>query len=191
MDVYFRVRGLVPIPAYLPLLLVSWKEFRNPWVTWPAGAALVLLGFWLRLSSVRHLGKSVRSPKPVARRMVVTGPYAWLRNPVYAATLLIALGFAALSKLLWYAPALFGFLLVHYTLVIRAEEAKLEELYGEEYRAYARRVPRWIPRPPKEPGAGEPEAWGAVWRREWKLAAALAAAAGLMAAKGLVRGIGA
>lgn len=185
-DGYFRWRGVIPIPAYLPLLLVAWKEFRNPWVTWPAGLALILAGFALRLFAVRHLGKSVRSPQMVARKLVTSGPYAWTRNPVYLATLLLAAGFAVSSKLLWYAPALVLLLAVHYSIVARAEEGKLGELYGDEFRAYAARVSRWLPTRPASPAPGTPEPWSGVFRREWKLGVAIVAGVGLIVLKGLV-----
>ena len=96
-----------------------------------------LVGLWLRAWAAGHLAKN--------QQLVNTGPYAYLRNPLYLGTLLVAAGLALASR----APLLallFGsvFVLV-YLPVIEQEEQHLRALFPE-FEEYARRVPLLRPR---------------------------------------------
>ena len=79
-------------------------------------------------------------------RLATFGPYAWTRNPLYFGSSLLALGFAVMS---WNVFAA-GLLLIPsgliYPRVIRSEEAHLERLFGEEFRAYRSAVPCFVPK---------------------------------------------
>lgn len=76
-------------------------------------------------------------------RLVTTGPYAWLRNPMYLGHLIFFLGLALLlSGLAW---LVFGVHLLWFDRRARADEAHLLALFGAPYRAYMDRVKRWIP----------------------------------------------
>jgi protein-S-isoprenylcysteine O-methyltransferase Ste14 len=76
---------------------------------------------------------------------MTTGPYAYTRNPVYVAELALWLGWATLFGGL---VILLGFvvLTVVIILVLPREERGLEKLFGETYRQYQTRVPRWLGR---------------------------------------------
>lgn len=107
-----------------------------------AGAALVL---WC-LSSFVFIGKGTPAPFDPPRRLVVRGPYRFVRNPMYIGAGLALVGAALFyrsSGLLVYAGA---FLLVLHLFVVFHEEPTLERLFGEDYAAYGRRVRRWLPR---------------------------------------------
>ena len=88
------------------------------------------------------------TPAPVAptRRLVVTGLYRFVRNPMYLAVLALILGQALLLgswELATYgAVVALGFQL----FVLGYEEPTLRRTYGAEYEAFTRAVPRWIPR---------------------------------------------
>ena len=107
-----------------------------------AGAALAL-GSILTFVT---LGKGTPAPFDPPRRLVVRGPYAWLRNPMYLGAG-AALGGAALYyaslPLLAYAAA---FLLAMHLTAVGYEEPALRAAFGEPYREYCRRVGRWLPR---------------------------------------------
>ena len=77
-------------------------------------------------------------------RLVTDGPYRWLRNPMYAGHLVF---FAGLALVLgsWIGAAVFAFHAVWFDRRVKEDEARLAELFGEPYRAYCRRVKRWIP----------------------------------------------
>jgi protein-S-isoprenylcysteine O-methyltransferase Ste14 len=82
-------------------------------------------------------------------RVVATGPYRWVRNPIYLAALLIVLGEAWLflsPPLLAYAGAMAVFF---HLFVVSYEERTLRRRFGDTYLEYRRTVPRWIPRSPQ------------------------------------------
>lgn len=88
------------------------------------------------------------TPAPVfpTRRLVVTGLYLYVRNPMYVAVVSAILGQALIFgsvRLLEYA--VFVWLLVH-IFVLAYEEPKLRASFGSEYERYCSQVPRWIPR---------------------------------------------
>lgn len=82
-------------------------------------------------------------------RLVTGGVYAWVRNPIYSAFLLICAGallFACNLWLLLLPVAFWTFLTV---LMKHTEEKWLKDTYGADYAAYCRRTNRCIPRPPR------------------------------------------
>lgn len=113
-----------------------------------AGGAIAL---WSILSFA-IVGRGTPAPFDPPRRLVVRGPYAVVRNPMYVGAGL-ALGGASLFyqsvALLAYAAAFF---LVVHLFVVLYEEPTLRRTFGAEYAAYCRRVRRWWPRPAYEKG---------------------------------------
>jgi hypothetical protein len=76
-------------------------------------------------------------------RLVTSGPYAVVRNPMYLGHLIFFLGLALLvSGVAW---VVFAGHAVWFDRRARADEAHLLDLFGEPYRDYLRRVARWIP----------------------------------------------
>lgn len=91
-----------------------------------------------------------------------SGPYAWTRNPLYFGSLLIGIGLAVATARWEVGVLLALFLAIVYVPVIRTEAARLAEAHPEEYADYARDVPLFLPRPPKQRSVDE----GAFsWRR--------------------------
>ena len=113
------------------------------------GLAILVVASVLNLASGRAMalrGDGTPLPTACARRLVVAGPYAYLRNPMAVFGLAQGVGVAvALGSWLVLAYVAAGGVLWH--LAIRpAEEADLEGRFGEPYRAYRRHVRCWIPR---------------------------------------------
>ena len=75
---------------------------------------------------------------------MTTGPYARMRNPLYAGNMLMAAGFGALSHPLlaavWSATCV-----GYYSVIVGWEEQRLLEHHGAEFALYCQRVPRWMP----------------------------------------------
>lgn len=78
-------------------------------------------------------------------RLAVTGPYARLRHPQYAGILLIMVAFLLQWPTLVTA-VMFPVLAVAYRRLAIAEEREVETQFPDEYAAYERRTPRFIPR---------------------------------------------
>jgi protein-S-isoprenylcysteine O-methyltransferase Ste14 len=101
--------------------------------------------------------------------LTVSGPYAFLRHPLYLGTLLVAAGFAAMAASAPAAIVFAGFLVGYFAYYLpykeRIECARLEALYGDAFRRYAVAVPALAPRiHPYRPLAGEATA-SPAWAR--------------------------
>ena len=105
-----------------------------------AGLPVSVLGLTLRAWAAGHLEKNTT--------LTESGPYAWVRNPLYMGTLTAAAGFVIASRR-WELGVLFAavFLLI-YLPVVELEEQYLAVLFPD-FTSYARRVPKLIPRPPR------------------------------------------
>jgi len=97
--------------------------------------------------AVRHLGKQWRIEAALSEdhELVQTGPYRWVRHPIYASMLgmLLAFGFV----LDWWPMMIVGliFFLIGLEIRIRAEDRLLAERFGETFAGYRSRVPAYIP----------------------------------------------
>ncbi|MBI4004438.1 MAG: isoprenylcysteine carboxylmethyltransferase family protein [Candidatus Omnitrophica bacterium] len=146
---------MLPLIGALPWWLH--RRFEGPWVwhnnfwqwlgLWLIANGVGLAGWCVNLFNVA--GQGTPAPFDPPTQFVASGPYRYVRNPMMLGMFLILGGEVALyqSRAVWI-----------YTLVLMAgaysfvrfwEEPELERRFGEAYREYKRRVPRWIPRPPR------------------------------------------
>jgi protein-S-isoprenylcysteine O-methyltransferase Ste14 len=105
-------------------------------------------GEYLRFMTLSHAGPYMRTRIIAADRLIMTGPYAHVRNPLYLGNFFIMCGALVMSWtwfpwLMLIAIAMFA---VQYHLIMRFEEHFLEEKFGDQYREYRSSVPRFIPR---------------------------------------------
>jgi protein-S-isoprenylcysteine O-methyltransferase Ste14 len=77
-------------------------------------------------------------------RLVTTGPYRFVRNPMYLGHLVFFLGLALLLAS-WPAWLVFAVHLLWFDRRARRDEAHLQELFDGTYDAYRARVKRWLP----------------------------------------------
>lgn len=135
----------------LPYLLGYW-HFHQPlpfwWIAQTAGVLLICGGLIPLVGSFAEFFKAGGTPVPVASppTLVVTGCYRYVRNPIYVGFTVILAGQALLlgsAGLLEYAVAAWA---VGAAAVRCYEEPVLTRKFGDEYRAYRRAVPAWIPR---------------------------------------------
>jgi protein-S-isoprenylcysteine O-methyltransferase Ste14 len=100
----------------------------------------IVAGFWLLASSWPVLYKAVQENK-----LATYGPYARIRHPQYVAFVLVMFGFL----LQWptiITLLMFPILVWIYARLARAEEQEVEASFGDQWREYAARTPRFIPR---------------------------------------------
>lgn len=121
---------------------------QYPWnyvVSLPLLAGGVLLWIW----AVLQFAKAKGTPVPVSppAKLVDTGPYAYVRNPMLLGVFLILFAVAILigssSLLFVFAPAFVGCSILEFKLI---EEPELDKRIGEEYREYKRKTPFLIPK---------------------------------------------
>lgn len=110
-----------------------------------AGAALALTC----ILTFVFAGKGTPAPFDPPRRLVVQGPYRFVRNPMYFGAGLALAGAALFYQsipLLGYAG---GFLLITHLFVVLYEEPTLQRTFERDYEAYCRQVGRWWPGRPR------------------------------------------
>ncbi len=114
------------------------------------GVALgwLLIAFWAFLFAWALLtfarSRTTIVPNRPAARLVVGGPYALTRNPMYLSMASLYLGIAVLVNTGWPLILFPGVILLMQSQVIRKEERYLEDAFGLDYRAYRSRVRRWL-----------------------------------------------
>jgi protein-S-isoprenylcysteine O-methyltransferase Ste14 len=146
----FRYRSIVPLPL-IAILFLCLRPGRIPSlqaVLVAAGLLIALTGEALRIHAVgfASCGTSGRENFLKARELNTTGLYSITRNPLYWGNFLIFSGLLIVYSNLtaWLIGVLF--LAAHYHFIVLAEENFLSETHGDPYRAYCRRVRRWLPR---------------------------------------------
>jgi protein-S-isoprenylcysteine O-methyltransferase Ste14 len=119
----------------------------------------VVVGVLLFASTLRRFateGKGTLAPWDPPRKLVVHGPYRYVRNPMISGVLIIILGEALvlLSKShFWWFLTFFAINAVYIPLL---EEPMLQSRFGDSYTEYRRHVPRLIPRfTPWQPKASQ------------------------------------
>lgn len=165
----FRHRSAVLLPAAGPILLGLLQPAPPDATEALLGLSLAGAGVATRLWAVRAIGKRARVRHAGAKQLLLAGPYARVRNPLYVGNAALTLGLAVLAGAGWSALVSLAVLVVVYALVVRHEEGVLAGQFGDEYAAFRAAVPRWLPRlrPTALTGAPcEPWPWPEVLRRE-------------------------
>jgi protein-S-isoprenylcysteine O-methyltransferase Ste14 len=142
--------GLVLV--LLPARVLSWSGIAAPAAFGPAqalGMAIAALGGSVAAWSILAfalLGRGTPAPFDPPRRLVVRGPYRFVRNPMYLGAAVAVLG----AALAYGSPALATyaavFLLAMHAFVVGYEEPTLRATFGDEYTRYCSEVRRWRPR---------------------------------------------
>ncbi len=131
----------------------------------PLSLGMILVGLALRTWAGGCAGLHTRTARIEAPRLVTGGPFAYVRNPIYLASVVLGLGMVLLIGdpfLFALYLAVFAFL---YGFIVPAEERYLRTKFGGSYEEYCRNVPRVLPRlrpwPGRQPSGFEPRAlWG-------------------------------
>ena len=142
--------ALVALPAVLRGVEVLLGVPRVLLPGGPAAGAVLLVAasaFGVRCAFAMARGEGTPVPFEAAARLVVTGPYRLVRNPMALSGTTQALGVALLVGSPLYCAVPFAGGLLWHVVVRPSEERFLESLFGEEYRAYRAAVPLWLPRP--------------------------------------------
>ena len=105
------------------------------------GAALAL---WC-IFTFASLGRGTPAPFDPPRRLVIRGPYRFVRNPMYIGAGLALAGAALFCQSLPLLSYTVVFFLVAHLFVLWYEEPTLRRTFGQEYDAYTERVRRWWP----------------------------------------------
>jgi protein-S-isoprenylcysteine O-methyltransferase Ste14 len=127
---------------------------RDPWRAGGSGlgALVVGAGIGVLMLCVRDflvVGRGTLAPWDAPRRLVIVGLYRYVRNPMYVGVLLIILGVALCTG----SPLVLAYAAIvaaaFHLRVILYEEPTLARDFPGDWPAYAAKVSRWLPRPPR------------------------------------------
>ena len=159
-QLFITARTIVYICGFMTLLLwlvPSWIGL-DPSLEFPSttplrwlGVIPLAIGAIIAVFCFVHFvarGRGTPAPFDAPRRLVITGPYRYVRNPMYVGTGLFIAGCAILfwefsTALLWYAIAI---ALAVNVFILAYEEPTLLSKFDADYREYCRNVRRWLPR---------------------------------------------
>jgi protein-S-isoprenylcysteine O-methyltransferase Ste14 len=137
---------------YLPTRVLSWSGIVRPTAMEAPqimgmiiGGIGAVIALWC-IFTFAWIGRGTPAPFDPPRRLVIRGPYRFVRNPMYIGAALSLAGAALFYEsisLLAYGAI---FLLASHLFVVSYEEPKLRRTFGPEYEAYCHRVSRWWPR---------------------------------------------
>lgn len=121
-------------PIFTPSLALGW-----------IGAALTAIGIGFAIWARVNLGRNW-SPRPAAKEhheLVTTGPYAYVRHPIYTGIMLAALGTALTSSI--FGIGMLIFISIAFALRINKEEKIMLDLFPEQYPEYQKHTKRLVP----------------------------------------------
>jgi protein-S-isoprenylcysteine O-methyltransferase Ste14 len=141
-----RIARRIRVPLGFAFALIYLWRARPTWLSLSMGALVAALGLVIRAIASGHVDKN--------EDLAMTGPYAYVRNPLYLGSIIIAAGFAVAARDTLIAILLVLAFVLIYVPTIRSEEQYLRGRFVE-FDAYAQRVPRLFPRTLHLSGMGE------------------------------------
>lgn len=157
-----QARAIAVLPGnatlVVPALIMIFID--GPRVGWGLGGAAAVLVALLGLALIgaglavwlwtvllfARVGRGTLAAWDPTSRLVVVGPYRHLRNPMISAVATLLVGEAVFLGSFWILAWAGSFIAINHAYFLLAEEPGLERRFGDEYRAYKRNVPRWLPR---------------------------------------------
>ena len=142
---FFKYRSYTPIP--IGIMIVYFARPEPPYAY--IGTLLLLTGETIRIWSISYAGGETRTRNVGAKKLCASGPYAFVRNPLYVGNMFMYVGivFIAGAANIWLMIVMtLAFFIIQYSLIIALEEEKLYELFGQEYQTYKNNVPAVFPR---------------------------------------------
>jgi protein-S-isoprenylcysteine O-methyltransferase Ste14 len=131
-------RKIRRIPLFIgALLLVIFAKPQYPGIL--IGMVLIFLGEGIRIWAAGHLQKN--------EVLTVTGPYAYVKNPLYIGSILITAGFCILADSVYLLAAAFFMFCFHYIPYKKKVEGdRMKKIFGSQYEDYDGKVPDYLPR---------------------------------------------
>jgi protein-S-isoprenylcysteine O-methyltransferase Ste14 len=131
-------RKIRRIPLFIgAFLLVIFAKPQFPGIL--IGMMLIFLGEGIRIWAAGHLQKN--------EVLTVTGPYAFVKNPLYIGSIFITAGFCILADNIYFLAAAFFMFCFHYIPYKRRVEGdRLRKIFGDRFDDYDQKVPDYLPR---------------------------------------------
>ena len=160
----FKYRSYTPIPFLILMLIFQ----QSTPLTLIIGFAVALIGELIRFWGVSWAGSETRTTGGVGGTfLIINGPFAYVRNPLYVGNILLYRGLGIMSFALFPYLQIVAiiFFLIQYYFIVSEEEKYLLEKFKDDYKDYRKNVPAFFPRlfpyknsnivqPPRNPKAG-------------------------------------
>ena len=143
--IIFKYRSYTPIPFLIVMVIFA----RPDSVSLAAGFVVMVAGELIRFWGVSIVGAETRTTGTVGGTYLITsGPFAYVRNPLYLGNMLMYAGVGIMSLALfpWLLIAAVIWFYVQYYLIVTREEVYLRERFGSDYEEYCTNVRRFLPR---------------------------------------------
>ncbi len=134
---YIRFNEILRQVIGLLLVAVCAYFARPDTGTVSVGLALAVLGQVFRIYAAGYIFKN--------KQLATTGPYALVRHPLYLGNFIILIGFTIASANLYVVAGVVVFFLIWYPAAIAYEDSKLENIFGDEWRAWSGNIRAIIP----------------------------------------------
>ena len=139
----FRQRSWLPVPLALALLAATQANPHENLIH-ALGLTLAAGGEMIRLWAVRHIGVISRTRSDRTGPLITSGPYAWIRNPLYLGNWFLWSGVAVFAGVPWMLPIVWSAFAFIYSNISTWEQGLLRQRQPA-YSEYVRRTPAWIP----------------------------------------------
>jgi protein-S-isoprenylcysteine O-methyltransferase Ste14 len=132
---FVRLFGQLAMMAYILMMVMTPMNINKPVLI--VGAAIYSIGYILEMSALYYFRRT-----PVGQP-VVEGPYRFSRNPQWLGLFLVLLG-SAIAAGIWLYIGIVAIVGIIYHIQILDEETACIKKYGESYREYMNRIPRYF-----------------------------------------------
>ena len=143
---YFNIGFFIGISNLYVIQLYKLPVFLDYLRSPELGGSVILVSFILIFLSVGLFRQNTEDPNPITQtnRLITTGVYKYIRNPMYLALVIFQIGLGiSLSFLHISLMSIFTIITLHY-FVIKREETYLKKLFGVDYESYITKSKRWI-----------------------------------------------
>jgi protein-S-isoprenylcysteine O-methyltransferase Ste14 len=147
--ILFPLNVMGIIPALILWFTVNLESYQFKFIQIASGGTFILLGLYIiciTISLFTDYGKGTPAPYSPPKILVAIGIYKFVRNPMMIGVWSVLVGemvlFMNVGILIWFLI----FFVASILFVAIWEEDDLEKRFGESYREYKKKVPRWVPR---------------------------------------------
>jgi len=132
-DILNRLRVRSGVFLAVAVVLLS----RPTWTSIFWGVLISVVGLVVRAWASGHLIKD--------KRLAVSGPYRYSRNPLYVGNFLLGIGIVVGARSWWVLGLFVIYYGLFYPMIIRRERDRMKQLFPEQYEEYRRKVPLFFP----------------------------------------------
>jgi len=134
---WYQIARRIRVPLGFAFAIFYFWQAHPTWGSLVLGIIVALAGLGIRGVASGHLQKN--------EQLATSGPYAYVRNPLYLGSVILGIGFAVAARSWWIVLGMVALFSAIYLPVIVSEERFLRANFPE-FQEYALRVPRLIPR---------------------------------------------